>query len=106
MAKAPPKVRPRSPRRTPWEGRTAKKRTITGWALQKARDQLFKREPLCRPCRAKGRATPATIRDHVLSLAEGGTDTEENTQPICDDCHKLKTIEESKRGAARARKVL
>lgn len=105
MPKAPPTIRKRVPR-APWEGRTAKKRTVTGFKLQKARESLFKREPLCRPCKAQGFVKIATIRDHIIPLAEGGEDTEGNTQPICADCHKHKTHEESKRGAARAKEVL
>ena len=46
--------------------------------------------------------TVATIRDHVVPLAEGGEDDEENVQPLCQDCSDAKTREESKRGQRRA----
>lgn len=55
-------------------------------------------EPLCRVCNAQGRITPATIRDHIKSLAEGGADEESNTQPLCETCHDAKTETEKARG--------
>jgi 5-methylcytosine-specific restriction protein A len=107
VAKAPPKVGVKRPPRSPWAGqRTANKRVVTGRALQRARESLFKREPLCRPCKSKGYVTRATIRDHIKPLAEGGTDTDDNIQPICTPCHTEKTQAESRRGAIRARKVV
>lgn len=35
--------------------------------------------------------------DHVVSLAEGGADTDANLRPIHLDCHRLKTQAESLR---------
>lgn len=61
-----------------------------------ARDQH-----MCQPCKAIGRITEATEVDHILNLAEGGTDDLSNLQAICQECHKAKTTEESKRGQAR-----
>jgi 5-methylcytosine-specific restriction endonuclease McrA len=42
------------------------------------------------------------IRDHIVSLKEGGQDIEENTQALCFRCNKAKTEEESTRGIRRA----
>lgn len=78
-------------------------RRITGRALQAMRARLFKREPLCRACRKQGRVTLATIRDHVVPLAEGGVDDETNEQPLCQVCSDEKTSEEAKRGVQRER---
>ena len=72
---------------------------ITGPRLQKLRHRLFERAPLCAMCGAEGHVTIATIRDHVKPLAEGGLDVESNTQPLCEECHAVKTHEESLRGA-------
>ena len=47
--------------------------------------------PLCVECAKRGRVTVATIRDHIIPLAEGGEDVPENTQPF-------KTKAESARG--------
>ena len=74
---------------------------MRGRKLQRLRNQLFDKQPLCVLCLLKGRTTVATIRDHVVPLAEGGLDDETNTQPICEECHELKTAEESKRGIRR-----
>ena len=48
-------------------------------------------------------ATKATIRDHIIPLAEGGPDTDENTQPLCQACSDRKTASESQRGILRQR---
>jgi 5-methylcytosine-specific restriction protein A len=77
---------------------------IRGRALQRMREELFTSEPLCRICRQQGRTTLATIRDHIIPLAEGGADEAANCQPICLSCSDAKTREEAKRGAARARR--
>lgn len=46
--------------------------------------------------------------DHKIPLADGGTDTDENVQPLCTGCHKRKTIEENRErhreGRAEARR--
>lgn len=79
------------------------KRTVTGRALQRERDRLFKGEPVCRECDRNGRTTVATIRDHIVPLAFGGRDIAENTQPLCRDCHDAKTKQESSEGARASR---
>ena len=33
----------------------------------------------------------ATEVDHIIELAAGGTNTIDNVQPLCRDCHKAKT---------------
>lgn len=66
------------------------------------RADLFKRKPLCEECQRQGRVTLATIRDHRIPLAEGGPDDETNEQPLCDECHVVKTKAESARGVRRA----
>ena len=75
---------------------------IRGRRLQHLRATLFMREPLCRTCVQAGRTTIATIRDHVVPLAEGGRDVASNEQPICADCHEAKTQAESMRGRKRS----
>ncbi len=76
---------------------------VRGRQLQRNRARLFSDEPLCRTCRAGGRVTVATIRDHIVPLAEGGTDADDNVQPLCQDCSDIKTRAEAARGRARAR---
>lgn len=65
------------------------------------REQVLAEEPLCRPCGKQGRVTQATIADHIIPLAKGGTSDRENYQGICHPCHVAKTAEESARARSR-----
>jgi 5-methylcytosine-specific restriction protein A len=56
-------------------------------------------------CLKDGRDRMATIRDHVIPLAEGGLDDETNVQALCQDCSDVKTAEESKRGVRRSHRA-
>lgn len=76
---------------------------VRGRRLQDLRRQLFRHEPLCRVCAAKGLTVVATIRDHIVPLAEGGTDEASNIQPMCQACSDEKTKRESARGLRRSR---
>lgn len=86
-----------------WGNRQTATKRVTGRRLQQMRADLFEREPLCRMCVAEGRATIATIRDHIIPLTEQGTDDDENIQPLCQDHSDAKTREESKRGVKTSR---
>ena len=57
--------------------------------------------PLCAECERNGRVSVATIRDHIVPLAEGGTDDPENIQGLCQACSDAKTEREIARGVAR-----
>jgi len=74
---------------------------IRGRRLQALRARLFAAEPFCRLCKAQGRRRLATIRDHIVPLAEGGTDEPSNVQPLCAACSDDKTRAEAKRGRQR-----
>ena len=52
----------------------------------KLRKQRLEAEPLCRMCGRVGH-TP----DHIKPLSQGGTDTDDNIQVLCKDCHDAKT---------------
>ncbi|WP_222943066.1 HNH endonuclease [Stenotrophomonas maltophilia] len=56
---------------------------------------------MCQPCKQQGRVTEATEVDHIVNVAEGGSDDETNLQAICAECHGVKTQAEARRGAAR-----
>ena len=92
---------PKHPKQS-WAKKPTVVKRITGRALQRLRAELFEREPLCRPCWKLGRVTEPTVRDHILSLGEGGLDVEDNVQPICDACHNVKSEAERARGVRRA----
>ena len=87
----------------PWGRSKGEGRILKGRKLQRARKHLFSVQPLCVICEREGRVTVATIRDHIVPLAEGGLDVFENTQALCRECSDKKTAEESKRGKLRAR---
>lgn len=78
--------------------RSTPTKRITGRRLQARREALFQRAPLCAECRRQGRVTPATVRDHVIPLAEGGPDDESNEQGLCEACHAVKSAAEARRG--------
>ena len=48
-------------------------------------------EPLCRHCNERGIVRIATQVDHIIALVNGGSDDDGNKQPLCDECHKVKT---------------
>jgi len=76
---------------------------VRGRRLQRMRSALFAEQPLCVACRAEGRTTVATIRDHIVPLEEGGADIESNCQALCQEHSDIKTARESARGRARWR---
>lgn len=82
----------------PWQRTANQAKRTTGRTLQRQRQQLFRSEPLCRECMRNGHTTPATIRDHIVPLAEGGRDDDSNIQPLCQQCSDAKTARESARG--------
>ncbi len=65
---------------------------IRGRALQEIRAEHFRREPLCVHCLARGIVTLAIELDHIRALSNGGTDTPDNRQSLCNACHRAKTI--------------
>ena len=76
---------------------------VRGRKLQALRTQLFSQQPLCVLCLAlvPPRYRVATIRDHTVPLEEGGRDDGTNEQPLCEDCHTIKTNDERMRGVRR-----
>lgn len=86
------------PKPKAWTRNNASKRVHTGRRLQQERDRLFAEFPLCAECLKGGIEREATVRDHIIPLAEGGEDTRANTQGLCRSCHDDKTAEESRRG--------
>lgn len=85
-------------KRAAWAPARSEVKRTTGRRLQSQRAALFGREPLCRECTKHGFTTIATVRDHIVPLAEGGQDDDSNIQPLCDDCHREKTLAEALRG--------
>ena len=92
--------------REAWAKTHEVKRRSGRW-LQRARERLFSRAPLCAECQRQGRVRVATERDHIVPLAEftgaGDPDGDDNVQGLCAECHEAKRKVESARGQARRR---
>ncbi len=69
-------------------------RRITGRRLQQRRRQAWARNPYCASC---GRLTDITGAlapfelDHITAMVNGGSDTVDNLQVLCIECHEAKT---------------
>ncbi|MCI4653114.1 MAG: HNH endonuclease [Sphingomonas aquatilis] len=74
-----------------------------GRAGQRDRAAVLADEPLCRRCLANGRTEPSTVVDHIIRLADGGSDERGNKQGLCTPCHDAKSAEEQARDRARRR---
>lgn len=61
--------------------------------LQRDR-RLQRTNYLCQDCQAEGKVTIATVVDHVIPLAFGGPDTDENTRNLCDNHNRERTAEQ------------
>lgn len=88
--------------RPAWGRPEDRPKRIRGRALQKKRAYLFHTETRCRICKRPFMNMRDMIRDHIVPLAEGGTDATENTQPACRACSDAKTQQEALRGRMRA----
>lgn len=66
----------------------------TGEKLQRWRTRILAAEPLCRHCDQAGRVKAAEEVDHIVPLEDGGTYDDSNAQPLCKDCHKVKTAKD------------
>lgn len=71
---------------------------VGGSRWKRIREQVLTDEPLCRSCATKGFVTLAHEVDHIVPLWEGGKEYDfANLQPLCCDCHIIKTSEEATR---------
>lgn len=67
---------------------------LRGRKAVKQRKRRLEAEPLCRDCKANGHITPATVPDHIIPLAKGGTDEDSNIRCLCAECHEKRTREQ------------
>ena len=81
----------RKPWRRPPEQPDRRKR---GRAGQRDRQQVLDDEPLCRECLKLGLTTPSAVVDHIVRLADGGSDERDNKQGLCKPCHDAKSAAE------------
>lgn len=61
----------------------------------KVRALILTRDPTCRCTACKWHTTPCTKpareADHIIEVADGGTDHPDNGQGLCKACHAQKT---------------
>ena len=62
------------------------------WA--RLRMMQLRREPLCRSCAGQGLTVAARQADHIVPKRQGGRDSLDNLQSLCDSCHSVKTNQE------------
>lgn len=100
MPRSPKVVRASNPALAPkrvWNNSASVVR-IRGRKGQEIRKAHLDNEPLCRECAKAGKVKIATIVDHIIPLAEGGTEDPSNKQSLCDDCHDAKSKREAANG--------
>ena len=56
--------------------------------------RLSRTNYLCEDCLAEGRTAIATVVDHIVPLALGGPDTDDNTRNLCDEHNRKRTAEQ------------
>jgi len=92
-------TKPKSKRR-PWlvvrqkqSGRKVRDPRYDTRRWRQIRLEGLSREPFCAECERKGKqAVPATVRDHILPVNEGGSFWgEHNHQSLCGHCHNVKS---------------
>ena len=67
-----------------------------GRPWRRIRDRILLRDRYtCQHC---GRVGEDNEVDHIVNVAQGGTDDDSNLQTLCPDCHKVKTAAESASG--------
>ncbi|WP_201555800.1 HNH endonuclease [Psychrobacter sp. 72-O-c] len=64
-----------------------------GRPWRRKREQIFTRDKFT--CQVCGRVGGDLELDHIVNVAKGGTDDDDNLQTICTTCHKPKTHAES-----------
>lgn len=67
---------------------------IRGRRGQALRQRRLWNEPRCRICLAEGRITASAVPDHIIPLAKGGEDVDENIRCLCAACHDRVTRQE------------
>jgi 5-methylcytosine-specific restriction protein A len=65
-----------------------------GRQWERLRTAFLSKHPLCQMCQEAGRLVSATEVHHIVSLADGGTDDEENLMSLCKPCHSRFTAGE------------
>ncbi|AWY20093.1 HNH endonuclease [Moraxella bovis] len=87
------------PRLKPTTAQTPKKnwgQGRGGRAWRRLRDEILARDSYT--CQCCGRVGGRLELDHIVNVAQGGTNDKSNLQILCHSCHKTKTQSESRAG--------
>jgi len=79
---------------TQLDGNMMRSERLRGRKAVAQRLRRLRNEPVCRDCAQAGRDTIATVPDHIVPLAKGGTDDDHNIRCLCHDCHRVRTAEQ------------
>lgn len=63
-------------------------------AVVQRRKRMMRTDGLCEICEANGFLIHATVVDHIVPLAKGGSDDDSNTRNLCDPCHQRVTAQQ------------
>lgn len=67
-----------------------------GRAAQRDRLRIIKRDNgLCQACLRSGHIAIGHEVDHIIGLAQGGTDEDDNKELLCYHCHAAKTAKDN-----------
>jgi 5-methylcytosine-specific restriction protein A len=69
-----------------------------GYRWRKIRTVYLAKNPICADCQKNNKLTPANEVHHVVSVADGGTDRDDNLMALCKSCHSKRTAEENRFG--------
>lgn len=64
-----------------------------GYAWRKIRKAFLLKQPFCEMCAKEKRMTLATEVHHILPLAHGGKNDNENLMALCKSCHSRISVE-------------
>lgn len=71
-----------------------------GRPWRRKREAILQRDKYT--CQRCGIVTIDLEVDHIVNIAQGGTEDDSNLQALCIPCHQAKTAAESAQGAGRA----
>lgn len=80
-------------KRQPWEHKLTTTQRGLGWAWQKQRLRILKRDNcLCQDCLTHSRVTQATECHHIRPRSQAGTQLarDEDVIALCSECHKAR----------------
>ena len=83
--------------RRPFQSPRSLKGSTRAW--RRRRLQVLMQNPLCVDCTAEGRVGAATEVDHIIPVAQGGTDEDDNLAGRCHAHHHAKTVRERRHAA-------